>query len=76
MESGDGVSGLVAAVSGLLGGCARRVMQSNQRVRLETGSVPDTWVTVYSGGMGNTFGPKGFSMGSSLQVWWSKYPRS
>src|ERR1700730_13723924 len=25
------------------------------------GSVPDTWVTVYSGDMGNTFAPKGFS---------------
>src|SRR5689334_11261617 len=24
------------------------------------GSIPDTWVTVYSGGIGNTFGPKGF----------------
>src|SRR5579872_6840981 len=35
-------------------------------------SVPDTWVTVYSGDMGNTFGPKGFSIGSSLHVWWSK----
>ena len=23
-------------------------------------SVPDTWVTVYSGDMGNTFAPKGF----------------
>ena len=41
-----------------------------------TGSIPDTWVTVYSGDMGNTFGPKGFSIGSSLQVSWSKYPRS
>ncbi|WP_210243179.1 hypothetical protein, partial [Mesorhizobium sp. B2-8-3] len=25
-----------------------------------SGSVPDTWVTVYTGDMGNTFGPKGF----------------
>jgi len=32
-------------------------------------SVPDTWVTVYTGDMGNTFGPKGFSIGSSLHVW-------
>jgi hypothetical protein len=32
------------------------------------GSVPDTWVTVYSGDMGNTFAPKGFSRGSSLEV--------
>src|SRR5215813_7831831 len=82
------------------------------------GSVPDTWVTVYSGDMGNTLGrmlslpaaakplarygamgarfasgfavwrmvepgsgcrtlgPNGLSRGSSLQVSWSKYPRS
>jgi hypothetical protein len=33
-----------------------------------TRSIPTTWVTVYSGNMGNTFGPKGFSMGSSLQI--------
>src|SRR5215467_4595424 len=81
-------------------------------------SVPDTWVTVYSGDMGNTLGrmlslpaaakplarygamgarfasgfavwrmvepgsgcrtlgPNGLSRGSSLQVSWSKYPRS
>lgn len=25
-----------------------------------SGSIPDTWVTVYSGDMGNPFGPKGF----------------
>jgi hypothetical protein len=40
------------------------------------GSVPDTWVTVYTEDMGNTFGPKGFARGSSLQVSSSKYPRS
>jgi hypothetical protein len=28
-----------------------------------TGSVPDTWVTFYSGGMGNTFAPKGLARG-------------
>jgi hypothetical protein len=39
-------------------------------------SVPDTWVTVYTEDMGNTFGPKGFATGSSLQVSSSKYPRS
>ena len=38
----------------------------------DRGSVPDTWVTVYSGDIGNTFGPKGFSIGSSLHVSWSK----
>ena len=43
---------------------------------MKSGSVPDTWVTVYSGDIGNTFGPKGFSIGSSLHVSWSKYPRS
>src|ERR1700731_1447037 len=31
-------------------------------------SVPDTWVTVYTGDIGNTFGPKGLSSGSSLHV--------
>jgi hypothetical protein len=28
------------------------------------GSIPVTWVTDYSGDMGNTFGPKGFAIGS------------
>ena len=37
-----------------------------------SGSVPDTWVTVYSGDMGNTFGPKGLSIGSSRHVSSSK----
>jgi hypothetical protein len=31
-------------------------------------SVPDTWVTFYTGDMGNTFGPNGLSSGSSLHV--------
>ena len=31
-------------------------------------SIPDTWVTDYSGDIGNTFGLNGFSMGSSLHV--------
>jgi hypothetical protein len=35
-------------------------------------SVLDTWVTFYTGDMGNSFGPKGFSIGSSLHVSWSK----
>ena len=38
----------------------------------KSGSVPDTWVSFYSGDMGNTFGPKGFSIGSSRHVSWSK----
>ena len=42
----------------------------------QTRSVPKTWVTVYTEDMGNTFGPKGFATGSSLQVSSSKYPRS
>ena len=40
------------------------------------GSVPDTWVTFHSDDIGNTFGPKGFARGSSLQVSSSKYPKS
>ena len=32
------------------------------------GSIPETWVTDYSGDMGNSFGPKGLSIGSSLQL--------
>src|SRR2546425_766952 len=35
-------------------------------------SVLDTWVTVYSEDIGNTFGPKGFSIGSRRQVSSSK----
>lgn len=31
-------------------------------------SIPDTWVTVYTGDMGTTFGPKGLSSGSSLHL--------
>ena len=38
------------------------------------GSIPETWVTLHSGDMGNSFGPKGFSIGSSQQVSSSKYP--
>jgi hypothetical protein len=30
-------------------------------------SIPDTWVTVHSGHIGNTFGPNGFSIGSRRQ---------
>jgi hypothetical protein len=37
-----------------------------------TWSIPDTWVTVHSGDMGNTFGPNGFSIGSSRHVSSSK----
>src|SRR5215831_2793647 len=39
-------------------------------------SGPDTWVTHRTGYMGNTFGPNGFSSGSSSRVSRSKYPRS
>ena len=36
------------------------------------GSIPVTWVTVHSEHIGNTFGPKGFSIGSSRHVSSSK----
>ena len=35
-------------------------------------SIPETWVTDHSGDMGNTFGPNGFSIGSSRHVSSSK----
>ena len=35
-------------------------------------SIPDTWVTVHSDHIGNTFGPNGFSIGSSRHVSSSK----
>ena len=38
--------------------------------------MPDTWVTDYSGDIGNTLAPKGEVAGSSLQVSSSKNPRS
>ena len=34
--------------------------------------IPVTWVTVYSEHIGNTFGPKGFAIGSSLPTSSSK----
>src|ERR1700675_4731910 len=37
-------------------------------------SSPETWVTECTGYIGNTFGPKGFSSGSSTRVSRSKYP--
>src|SRR5262245_36114003 len=39
-------------------------------------SIPASWVTVHTGDIGNTFGPNGLAMGSSLHVTSSKYPRS
>jgi hypothetical protein len=40
-------------------------------------SIPDAWVTVHSGGdIGNTFGPNGFSIGSTRMASSSKYPKS
>jgi hypothetical protein len=50
----------------------RRVRSGLHRQPVICRSVPDTWVTVYSGDIGNTFGPKGLSSGSSLHVSWSK----
>jgi hypothetical protein len=43
---------------------------------IPAGSSPDTWVTQCTGYMGDTFGPNGFSSGSSTRVSRSKYPRS
>ena len=43
---------------------------------INPGSGPETWVTLRTGYMGNTFGPKGFSSGSNTRVSRSKYPRS
>jgi hypothetical protein len=40
------------------------------------GSIPETWVTDYSGHIGNTFGPKGFASDLSPQVSSSKFPKS
>jgi hypothetical protein len=64
----------VAASCGPLDAKGRVTVETAQFVfhPVRIGSVPDTWVTVYSEDMGNTFGPKGFSIGSSLQVSWSK----
>src|SRR5262245_54989386 len=39
-------------------------------------SIPASWVTVHTGDIGNTFGPNGLAMESSLHVTSSKYPRS
>jgi hypothetical protein len=39
-------------------------------------SNPDTWVTERTDYMGNTFGPNGFSSGSSTRVSRSKYRKS
>ena len=46
-----------------------------------SGSIPDTWVTLYTGDIGytfefTTFGPKGFSSGSNFLESSSKYPKS
>ena len=39
-------------------------------------SSPETWVTQCTGHMGDTFGPNGWSSGSSTRVSKSKYPKS
>ena len=41
---------------------------SNPSLAKKQRSKPDTWVTDYTGDIGNTFALNGFSMGSSLQV--------
>lgn len=41
------------------------------------GSVPETWVTLYTGDMGYTmFGANGYGNGSNLLLVSSKYPKS
>ena len=63
-------------------GLARRSLggggfESSLRSQSSAGSIPVTWVTVHSDEhIGNTFGPKGFAIGSSLQVSSSKSPKS
>jgi hypothetical protein len=38
-------------------------------------SNPETWVTEYTGYIGNNLGPNGLSSGSCLRVLRSKYPK-
>lgn len=40
--------------------------------QFEQGSIPDTWVTVYTGDIGNTFLSNGLSTGSILEFFSSK----
>ena len=42
----------------------------------QEGSVPETWVTLYSGDIGNTFILNGSSTGSTRFATLSKYPKS
>ena len=55
-----------------LDGLAANGIESSPRSHSLRGPIPGTWVTDYSGDMGNSFGPKGLSIGSSLQVSSSK----
>jgi hypothetical protein len=40
-------------------------LKTAKALRVKIRSIPDTWVTVHSEDMGNTFGPNGLSIGSS-----------
>ena len=68
-------AGLAQLVEHLI--CNQGVAGSNPAAGTSNvGSVPDTWVTFYTGDMGNTFGPIGFATGSSLHLSFSNSPRS
>ena len=69
-DAGGGVGGLTSPTPGA--GCLGRWFESLLGSANLPGSIPGTWVTVHSGDMGNTFGPKGFSIGSSRHVSSSK----
>jgi hypothetical protein len=64
----------LAALFALIWSCTNLVTATLtwRRSRLAPPSFPETWVTPYSGEMGNRLGPKGLSIGSSLQVSSSK----
>jgi hypothetical protein len=53
------------------------VQKENPSSHRDNGLVlPETWVTLYSEDMGNSFAPNGLSSGSSLHSVSSKYPKS
>lgn len=54
-------------------GVGQGVVGSNPAIPTnKNGSIPVTWVTVYSEHIGNTFGPNGLSIGSTRMVSSSK----
>jgi hypothetical protein len=56
----------------LPGGCGHQL----NAITLLSTVLPETWVTLYSEDMGNSFAPNGLSSGSSLHSVSSKYPKS